>query len=275
MTTFRLLSFTLVLALASCKGNTAATTTEKTTPTVHIKEEAVTYNADTVTLNGFVAYNDSSEAKRPVVLIAPEWWGVTDYPKNRAKQLAELGYLAFAIDFYGIGATADNPDDAGKLAMPFYKDPQLAKQRFDAALAKIKTYPQADTTNIAAIGYCFGGGMVLNMARLGEDLKGVVSFHGSLVGVPPVKGQTKANVLVCHGEADVFVKPEEVAKFKSQMDSAGAAYTFKSYPNATHAFTNPAADEKAAKFKMPIAYNAAADTASFKDMQEFFGLIFK
>jgi dienelactone hydrolase len=275
MTTFRLLSFTLVLALASCKGNTTATTTEKTTPTLHIKEEAVTYNADTITLNGFVAYNDSSEAKRPVVLIAPEWWGVTDYPKNRAKQLAELGYLAFAIDFYGNGATADNPDDAGKLAMPFYKDPQLAKQRFDAALAKIKTYPQADTTNIAAIGYCFGGGMVLNMARLGEDLKGVVSFHGSLVGVPPVKVKTKANVLVCHGEADVFVKPEEVAKFKSQMDSAGVAYTFKSYPNATHAFTNPGANEKAAKFKMPIAYNAAADTASFKDMQEFFGLIFK
>ncbi len=241
---------------------------------MNIKEETVTYTGGSVTMNGFVAYIDSSSAKRPVVLIVHEWWGLNDYSRNRAKQLADLGYLAFAIDLYGNGKTAETPDEAGALATPFYKDPQLAKARFDAALAKIKTYPQADTNNIAAIGYCFGGGMVLNMARLGEDLKGVVSFHGSLMGVPADKKTLKADILVCHGEADQFVKPEEVAAFKKELDAIGASYTFKSYAGATHAFSNPDATAKGKKYAMPIAYNAAADTASFKEMISFFGKVF-
>ncbi|HMF72385.1 MAG TPA: dienelactone hydrolase family protein, partial [Flavitalea sp.] len=118
------------------------------------------------------------------------------------------------------------------------------------------------------------GSMVLNTAKLGENLKGVVSFHGGLAGVLPKKGLLKANILVCHGEADTFVLPAEVAQFKKSMDSVGADYTFKSYPNATHAFSNPEADQKAKKFSMPIAYNAAADTASWNDMKTFFGKIF-
>jgi len=151
----------------------------------------------------------------------------------------------------------------------------MAKQRFDAALSKIKSYAIADTNNIAAIGYCFGGAQVLNMARLGEHLKGVVSFHGNLAGVPADKNLLKANVLICHGEADQFVSAEEVAKFKKDMDSIGAPYTFKSYPGATHAFTNPEATEKGKQFNIPIAYNAAADSTSWNDMKQFFGKIFK
>ncbi len=273
-TTRRLFIALIALALIACNNKTPKNA-EKIASAMHINEEAVTYSADTTTMLGFVAYNDSETAKRPVVLIVHEWWGLTNYPKVRAKQLAELGYLAMAVDFYGNGTTAETPDEAKALAMPFYQNPQLAKERFDAALAKIKTYPQADTTKIAAIGYCFGGGMVLNMARMGEDLKGVVSFHGSLLGVPLKKEDLKADVLVCHGDADAFVKPEEVAEFKKQMSAIGAAYTFKSYPNATHAFTNPAADEKAAKYKMPIAYNAEADSASFNDMRGFLEKVFK
>jgi dienelactone hydrolase len=169
----------------------------------------------------------------------------------------------------------NNPDEAGKLAMPFYTNPGLAKSRFDVALAKIKTYSQADTTKIAAIGYCFGGAMVLNLARLGEQLNGVVSFHGNLVGVPVDKSLLKANVLVCHGADDQFVKPEEVTTFKKQMDSIGADYTFKQYAGATHAFSNPAATAMGEQFKIPIAYNAAADSTSWNDMKEFFGKIFK
>ena len=133
----------------------------------------------------------------------------------------------------------------------------------------------ADTNNIAAIGYCFGGGMVLNFARQGEKLKGVVSFHGSLLGVPLDQSLLKADVLVCHGEEDSFVKPEEVAEFKKEMDAIGASYTFRSYAGATHAFSNPNATEKGKKYNMPIAYNAAADTASFNEMKLFFNTIFK
>jgi dienelactone hydrolase len=195
--------------------------------------------------------------------------------KGRVKQLAELGYLAIAVDMYGDGKMGNNPDEAGKLAMPFYQDPVLAKSRFDAALAKIKTYSQADTAKIAAIGYCFGGGMVLNVARLGEHLNGVVCFHGSLIGTPADKNLLKAKILVCHGADDQFVKPEEVTAFKKQMDSIGADYTFKQYTGATHAFSNPGATAMGEKFKIPIAYNAVADSASWNDMKEFFGKIFK
>jgi dienelactone hydrolase len=151
----------------------------------------------------------------------------------------------------------------------------LAKSRFEAALAKIKTYSQADTAKIAAIGYCFGGAMVLNMARMGERLNGVISFHGNLAGLPADKNLLKAKVLVCHGADDQFVSADEVATFKKQMDSIGADYSFKQYAGATHAFTNPGATAMGLQFKIPIAYNAAADSASWNDMKDFFEKIFK
>jgi dienelactone hydrolase len=179
------------------------------------------------------------------------------------------------MDMYGDGKVADNPEQAQKYAMPFYTNPQKAKARVDAALAALKGIADTDTGKIAAIGYCFGGGMALNVARMGEPVKGVVSFHGTLIGTPANKDLLKAKILVCHGQADQFVKQQEVDKFKKQMDSIHADYTFKSYPNATHAFTNPASTETGKKFKMPIAYNPAADSASWKDMQLFFDRIFK
>ncbi len=271
---FQVFIMTMFL-FASCNntGKEKAADTKTSMPAV--KEENVSYTADTSIMHSVIAYDSSSDKKRPVVLVIPEWWGLNDYTKSRAKQLAEMGYLAMAVDMYGEGRTAENPDLAGKMAMPFYQNPSYAKGRFDAALAKIKSNPMADTNQVAAIGYCFGGGMVLNMARLGENLAGVVSFHGSHVGVPADKSLLKAPILVCHGEADSFVKPEEVAQFKKQLDSIGAFYTFKSYPNATHAFTNPNATAVGKKFSLPIEYNAAADTASWNDMKSFFGKIFK
>ncbi|HTE23352.1 dienelactone hydrolase family protein [Flavitalea sp.] len=252
-------------------GDSATTATAP----ARIREENVSYKDDTTTLNSFVAFDENSNAKRPAVLIVSEWWGLNEYTKMRARQLAELGYVAMAVDFYGNGVIAGNPGDAMKFATPFYKNPALGKSRIDAALAKLKSYSQVDTSNIAAIGYCFGGSMVLNAAKLGENFKGVVSFHGGLAGVIPKKGLLKASVLVCHGEADSFVPKAEVDQFKKSMDSVGADLTFKSYPNATHAFTNPESDDNAKKFKMPIAYNAAADSASFNDMKTFFAKIFK
>lgn len=263
-----------IVLLGSCNsGNEVEKKEAAKTPAV--KSAAVSYQLDSVTMKGFVAYDSNSSAKRPAVIIIHEWWGLNDYVRGRAKQLAALGYVAFAADLYGDGQYAAEPEAAAKLAMPFYTNPQMAKARFDAALATVKNYSQVDTTKIAAIGYCFGGAVVLNVARLGEPLNGVVSFHGNLIGAPLDKKLLKAKVLVCHGADDQFVKPEEVALFKKQMDSIGAAYTFKQYPGATHAFTNPDATANGKKFSFPIAYNAAADSASWKDMQVFFGEIFK
>jgi dienelactone hydrolase len=268
----------VALSMVACNnGNsTKETTTDTTTHQVSVKEEDVDIQADSVTLKSVVAYNDDTTAKKPIVLIVPEWWGLTDYVKGRAKQLAEMGYIAVGIDMYGNGKVAADPKEAGALATPFYANPQLAGSRIAAALAKAKTYPQADTTKTAAIGYCFGGACVLNAARLGLPLTGVVSFHGNLATTLPVsKDKFKAQVLICHGAVDQFVKQEEVAAFKKQMDSAGIAYTFKQYDSATHAFTNPGATELGKKFNLPIAYNAAADTASWNDMKTFFNTIFK
>ncbi|ANE51754.1 dienelactone hydrolase family protein [Flavisolibacter tropicus] len=274
---------TLAVLATSCNSNDSksTTTTNDTTMTTQpssaaqLKEENVTYTEDTVTANGYIVYDAAKEGKRPAVLVVHEWWGQNDYTRSRAKQLAELGYIAMAVDMYGDGKTAANPKEAEAMAMPFYKNPQMTLTRLEAAMNKLKTYPQVDTANMAAIGYCYGGFVVLNAAKLGAPLKGVVSFHGNLSGVQPKKDLLKANILVAHGAADKFVSEAEVAAFKKSMDSIGANYTFKAYPNATHAFTNPAATETGKKFNMPIEYNGAADTASWNDMKAFFATIFK
>lgn len=262
--------------LAGCNDQAAHTDAAASkTDSAQLKEETVHYTADTAKLIGFVAYNEADTAKRPAILVIPEWWGLTDYPKMRARQLARLGYIAMAADMYGNGKVADSPSLAQQYATPFYTNPALAGSRFMAALNKLKSLPQVDTTKIAAIGYCFGGSMVLNAAKMGAPLNGVVSFHGDLRGIPADKNLLKAKILVCHGAADTFVPQEQVDAFKKQMDSIGADYTFKSYPDAVHAFTNPAATEKGQRYNINIKYNAAADSASWKDMQDFFGRIFK
>jgi dienelactone hydrolase len=240
-----------------------------------LKEQNVSYQVDSATMNSYIVYDSNITGKRPAVLVIHEWWGLNDYPKMRARELAKLGYIAMAVDVYGDGKMGNDPAEAEKLSMPFYLNPSMIKPRFDAAWNKLKEFSETDQTKTAAIGYCFGGSQVLNLARMGEDLKGVVSFHGNLTVTKPDKSLLKAQILVCHGADDKFVPQAEVDLFKKQMDSVGVAYTFKTYPGATHAFTNPNATEIGAKFNLPIAYNAAADSASWKDMKEFFSTIFK
>lgn len=265
--------FLLALLAISCTDESAGTT-ESNAPAA-MKEEQVSFTSDTVNMNGFVVYKDSGSAKKPVIIVVPEWWGLNDYVKNRARQLAELGYVAMAIDVYGDEKTAASPDEAMKLAGPFYADPALTKSRLDAAIAKARTLPQADTSKMAAIGYCFGGTVVLNAAKLGADLDGVVSFHGALAGPAPDKRLLKAQILVCHGAADGFVPVADSLSFRAGLDSIGAVYQFKSYTGAKHAFTNPEADSTAKKYSMDIAYNEAADKASWEDMKLFFERIFR
>ena len=276
-----LVSFGMMALLACNNGSTTNANTDTMNSVMstadssqsNIKEEAVSYGNNGFTAKSYITYDANKSGKRPAVLVVPEWWGLTDYPRMRAKMLAEMGYVAMAVDTYGDGKTANNPQEAQTLATPFYKDPTLCKTRLDAALQKLKTYPQVDTANIAAIGYCYGGYVVLNAAKLGEPLKGVVSFHGGLGGAPFDKNLLTAKVLVCHGGADKFESPAEIAAFKKGMDSIGADYTFNVYPNATHAFTNPKATENGKKFNMPIEYNGAADTASWNDMKAFFNKV--
>ena len=268
--------FFSAILFASCNNpdSTSTNQTKDSVSSAQLKEENITYNGDNTTMNGYVVYKDRGQEKRPAVLVVHEWWGLNDYSKRRARELADLGYVAMAVDMFGNGQTASSPDEAMKLAGPFYQNPQLTKTRLDAALAKLKTFPQVDTSNIAAIGYCYGGYTVLNAAKLGEPLKGVVSFHGNLGGVKPDKNSLKARVLVLHGEADPIVKQDEVSQFRKQMDSVGANYTFKSFPNAKHAFTNPAADSVENKFHIGVGYNADADKQSWNDMKDFLRELF-
>ena len=240
-----------------------------------VQGKEVDYSAEGVTLKGYFAYDDAVEGRRPGILVVHEWWGHNEYARKRALMLAELGYTALAVDMYGDGKQANHPDDAGKFAGEVSKNMPVAKARFLAALDLLKSDPTVDADKIAAIGYCFGGGVVLSMARMGVDLKGVVSFHGSLGTENPAQpGTVKARVLVCHGAADSFVTPQQIEDFKKEMGSAGVDYSFIAYEGAAHSFTNPDADRYAKEFGLGVGYNAAADQKSWVDMQEFFKKIF-
>lgn len=241
-----------------------------------VRGEPVDYKAGDTVLKGYIAWDDAVKGKRPGVLVVHEWWGHNEYARMRARMLAELGYTALALDMYGDGHQAHHPDDAGKFSGELRKNLTLASQRFDAAMAVLKKHPTVDPTRVAAIGYCFGGSIVLEMARRGEPLQGVVSFHGQLNTDQPAKpGALKARVLVLTGADDPFVPPAQVEGFKQEMDAAKAKYRVIAYPGARHAFTSKEADENAKKFNLPaLAYNAEADQKSWSEMQVFFKEIF-
>jgi dienelactone hydrolase len=236
----------------------------------------VEYTAEGVTLKGYLAYDSKIKGKAPGILVVHEWWGLNDYARKRARMLAELGYTALAVDMYGEGKQATHPDDAGKFSSEVMMHFDTAKARFAAAEKFLKKQPTVDPDRVAAIGYCFGGGVVLNVARQGADLKGVVSFHGMLGAVKPAEpGMVKAKILVLHGADDKFTKPEQIEAFKKEMTDAKADYQFIAYPGAMHSFTNPDATAYGKKFNIPLAYNKKADKESWDAMRKFLGEIFK
>jgi dienelactone hydrolase len=241
-----------------------------------IEGKAVEYSLGGVVMKGYLAYDKNVKGKRPGVLVVHEWWGHNEYARKRARMLAEMGYTALAVDMYGDGKQAMHPDDAGKFSSELMKNFDTGKARFIAAEDFLKKQPTVDPTQIAAIGYCFGGGVVLNMARQGVDLKGVASFHGGFAAVKPAQpGGVKAKILVLHGADDKFVTPEQIEAFKKEMKDAGADLRFIAYPGAIHSFTNPDADEYAKKFNLPLGYNAKADKESWEELRKFLGMIFK
>lgn len=237
-------------------------------PAVKVISEEVTYTAGDTTMKGFLAFPANAKNVGGV-LIVHEWWGQNEYVRRRAEMLAKEGYAALAVDMYGEGKTADDPEAAKKLSSAVYGNLDAAVERFRAAKKLLEDHPSADPTKIAAIGYCFGGGIVLHMARTGMDLDVVGSFHGSLsTKTPAKKGEVKATVFVAHGTADPIVPDSEVEAFKKEMEAAGADLRFHAYEGAKHAFTNPASDNTGAKYNLPVAYDASADQASWKALLE-------
>jgi dienelactone hydrolase len=241
-----------------------------------LKSEEIVYRVGDKEFTGYLVYDDAIKGKRPGVLVVHEWWGLNAYARKRADMLAQLGYTAFALDMYGTGKVADHPDDAKSFMQAVTSNMRQAEERFDMAKSILEKQPTVDPRHIAAIGYCFGGGIVLHMARAGDDLDGVVSFHGSLgTEVPAQKGKVKARVLVFTGGADPFAPPELVAGFEKEMQAAGVDYQLISYPGVKHSFTNPDADKLGERFAMPLAYDKHADEDSWQRTQTFLAEIFK
>lgn len=240
-----------------------------------LQEKPVEYTEGDTRFKGYLVWDDAIKGKRPGVLVVHEFWGLNDYARKRARMLAELGYTALAIDMYGEGKVGQHPTEAAGFMNAVLSNADMAKARFLAAKTLLEQQQTVDAKKIAAIGYCFGGGTVLAMAREGVDLRGVVSFHGMLsTNKPAQPGRVKARILVENGADDKMVSADDIAAFKKEMDAAGANYRFDNIPGAQHSFTNPEADANAKKFDLPIAYNAQADQKSWAAMQAFFKEIF-
>lgn len=238
--------------------------------------QSVSYDHNGVKLEGYLAFDDkkTGSGKVPGVLIVPEWWGVNNYVKGRAEQIAQLGYVAFVADMYGGGISTTDPKKAGELAGPFFGKPLMA-ERARAGLDRLLKNNSVDPNHVAAIGYCFGGSAVQVLAYSGAPLVGIVSFHGALVPASPEAAATnKAKFLICHGAVDPFIKKELLDSFLKSMEDGKFDYQFVSYAHAVHAFTNPDADKAAANGLAGVGYNEAADHRSWKHMKGFFDEIF-
>lgn len=258
-----------LVVLGSCKSKTESKKASEELP-IKVQGKEVAYATDSTDLKGYIAYDMNSNEKRPGVLIVHEWWGHNDYVRRRADMLAELGYTALAVDMYGDGKLAGHPDDAGKFAMSVMTNLPEATARFNAAMDVLKSHASVDGEKIGAIGYCFGGSVVLTMANSGADLDAVAAFHSGVQLPVMPNDRLKAKVLVCNGADDPFINPESVTAFKSALDSINADYTYLSYPGVKHSFTSKEADANGEKFNLPLAYDAAADEKSWASLQQLF-----
>ena len=237
-----------------------------------IKEEPVTYTDGETTMKGFVVYDDAIQTKRPGIVLVPEWWGITNHMHDQARDFARQGYTAFIADMYGDDKTADNPKDAIALSSSVMKNPKAMEQRFNAARDQLAKQASVDPQRIGAVGYCFGGAVVLNVARAGANLAAAASFH-SLLGLntpAPAPGTVKARILVLNGADDPFVKPEQYVALKKDFDAAKVDYRIIEYPGAVHAFTNPEATDLGKKFNLPLKYDPKVDREAKAEAAKFF-----
>jgi dienelactone hydrolase len=256
----RLLNFVLPLLLTTGAG-------------AEIKTRTVTYTHNEVELRGHLAYAEAPGGRRPGVLVIHEWWGINDYARKRAEQLASMGYVALAVDMYGDGKATQHPSEAGQWAKQVQQNTDLWRQRALTGLAALRKQPQVDPDRIVAIGYCFGGASVLQLAYSGAEVAGVVSFHGSLPA--PAEDdlkRIKAKILICHGAQDGFIPDERIAALRDGLDEAGADWQMVWYGGAVHSFTNRGADKRNVK---GLAYDEKADRRSWGHMKMFFDEILK
>ncbi len=238
-----------------------------------VRTKVVEYKQGNTALEGFLAWDDAVKGPRPGVLVVHEWTGLGRYVKSRAEQLAKLGYVAFCADIYGKGVRPATPEEAAKTAAIYKNDRALTRARVNAALDVLRANPLVDQKRIAAIGYCFGGMVVLELARSGADVAGVVTFHGALDTPTPADAKNiRCKVLALQGGDDPFVGPKDVAAFEKEMRDAHVDWQLVQYGGAVHSYTNPDAGNDNAK---GAAYNAQADRRSWQAMKDFFAEIFR
>lgn len=231
-----------------------------------VKTKPILYMVGNLECYGFLAWDDAIEGPRPGVLVIHEWWGLNDYARRRAEELAKLGYIAVAADMYGEGKTTTHPKEAGEMAGKVRANVEEWRKRAQAALETLKAQPQCDKSNLAAIGYCFGGSTALQLAFSGADLKAVATFHAALPAPTEADAKhTKAAILICHGADDSFIPPAAIKAFRDGLDKGGVKYEFVSYPGARHSFTVPDADKHNIE---GLKYNKEADEASWKKLRE-------
>lgn len=257
---------------ATDKDTEAAHTAEASEPQVETSQ--VTYSTESTEMIGYVAYDASQPDKRPGILVVHEWWGQNDYVRSRAEMLAELGYVALAVDMYGDGATADHPEDAMGFSSAVMQNMDESKARFEAAFAHLAAHPMVDPERISAVGYCFGGSVAMSMANAGMPLDGVAAFHSG-VNLPIAPGdEVKTRMLVQNGADDPMITAEDAEGFMDAMKKAGVHVDYVSYPGVVHAFTNPGATEMGEKFELPLRYDADADARSWEKMKAFFAELY-
>lgn len=237
-----------------------------------VQHKAVTYQDEETKLTGYLYWDDARQGPRPGVMVIHEWWGLNDYAKSRAAMLAELGYVAFAADMYGDNRVTDQPAQAKEWMQEVTVDVEMWRERAALGLAQLQASGMVDSAKLAAIGYCFGGGTVLQMAYGGAEVKGIAAFHASLPAAPEeAQGKIDAQILVLHGQADSFVATEVVQNFQKKLDEAGANWEMVVYGGARHGFTNP----DAGKFGIAnLQYDPQADRRSWARMQQFFDELF-
>lgn len=240
-----------------------------------IQTEEITYSADGVDMKGYIAWDATRGGPGPAILVVHEWWGRNEYSERRARMLAEAGYTGMALDLYGDGHTAANPDEAGELMMARIDDMAGTRARFNAALEALKKHHSVDVSRTGAIGYCFGGGVVTHMARMGADLDVTGSFHGA-VGLAAIDGPDHfdCRVMVYNGEADSLIDDDQISGFKATMEKTGANYEFIQLPGALHGFSNPLATGNGKKYGLPLAYNKLADESSWAHLLLTFEHVF-
>jgi dienelactone hydrolase len=265
-----------LISIAACNNNSKESQSQKTPglKEFELASQEISYSTDSTEMKGYLAYDANQDGKRPGIIVIHEWWGHNQYVRDRANKLAELGYVAFALDMYGDGKLASHPEDAGKFSGMVMSNMNETKARFEAAVASLKSNDNVDAENIGAIGYCFGGSVALTMANLGYDLDAVAAFHSGVQLPFPPSEDIKAKILVANGADDPFIPAESVNQFKEAMDKVGADYEYVAYEGVVHSFTSPYADSMGTEFGLPLVYNEEADNDSWKKLQDLFDRAF-